>query len=208
MEVQKRQIAVKLWINELLSGTYIKEEGFRPNYVLLPDGKKVSRVNLIAVVVSVSDGTNYNNVYVDDGSAKISIRSFEENNALSKLCLGDSVLIIGRPRAFNKEIYLLPEIIKPITDKNWLEIRRFELGKQLAASAPAVSAEEGVVVEDFVNSNKIDIISIIRKLDTGAGADYDAIILQAGEQGEARLKRLLETGELFQPSPGKVKILE
>ena len=36
----KRQIAEKRWIVDLKNGQYIKEEGLRPNYVLLKNNHK------------------------------------------------------------------------------------------------------------------------------------------------------------------------
>jgi len=50
-EMQKRQTAVKVSIGGLLSGSYVKQDGMLPNYVLLSDNSKVSRVNLMGVVL-------------------------------------------------------------------------------------------------------------------------------------------------------------
>ena len=49
---QKRQIAYKIRIKDLISGEYIKEEGWDPNYIKTLNGINVSRVNLIGTVVA------------------------------------------------------------------------------------------------------------------------------------------------------------
>ena len=48
---QKRQVAEKIRIKDILGGRYIQEEGWTPNYVETDNGKKVSRVNIIGAVV-------------------------------------------------------------------------------------------------------------------------------------------------------------
>ena len=50
-KIQKRQVAYKTAISDILKADYVKEEGeWVPNYVKIGD-KKVSRVNILAVVV-------------------------------------------------------------------------------------------------------------------------------------------------------------
>src|SRR3989338_5030302 len=113
---QKRQIAHKIRINDILRGKYVKEEGeWSPNYVLTGE-KKVSRVNLMAVVVS-KDGmerSGHSNLIIDDGSGKISIRSFEGNNNFDKVKVGDLIMVVGRPREYSNEKYVVSEILKKI----------------------------------------------------------------------------------------------
>src|SRR3989338_7527293 len=90
----KREIAYKVRIKDVLDGKYIKEEGWTPNYILTSDGRRVSRVNIIAVVVSKNtDNLNYALV-LDDGSGRISIRSFDSGKILDDFDIGDIILII------------------------------------------------------------------------------------------------------------------
>ena len=44
-EPQKRQIACKAKIADLINGEYIKEEGWTPNYIITKQGKHISRIN-------------------------------------------------------------------------------------------------------------------------------------------------------------------
>lgn len=211
----KRDVAVKLRVSDIISGQYIKEEGLRPNYVLLKDGRKVSRVNILGTVVSVSSDTGYNSLYIDDGTSKLSVRSFERNPLLDARQVGDVIFLIGKPREYGREIYVLPEIIKPVADLRWAELRALELKKQSPVveqalpeanmAAPAPVAEE--YVDDDGSAQKL--LAHIRNLDKGAGADYEDAISKSGiENAEKTLLNLLKNGEVFEVSPGKLKVLE
>lgn len=212
----KRDVAVKLRVSDLISGQYIKEEGLRPNYVLLKDGRKVSRVNILGTVVSISNDTGYNSLYIDDGTSKLSVRSFERNLLLDARQVGDVIFLIGKPREYGREIYVLPEIIKSVVDLRWAELRALELKKYVPVveqgatkaeitSMPAVPAEE--YVEDDGSSQKL--LAHIRNLDKGSGADYEEAISKSGiENAEKTLLNLLKNGEVFEVSPGKLKVLE
>src|SRR3989338_7071107 len=122
---RKRQVAYKVRIKDLADGRYVKEEGeWTPNYVLVGE-TQVSRVNLIATVVSASKDSN--SLIIDDGSGKISLRAFNDNKILGNIDIGDIVLVIARPREFSQEKYLVPEIIKKIENHKWLRVRKLEL---------------------------------------------------------------------------------
>jgi hypothetical protein len=211
-EQQKRQVARKLWIRDILAGTYIKEEGFKPNHIILKDNSSAARVNLIGVAVS-SSSEGLPTITLDDGSGRISIRAFEPSAQMSAVQIGDVVLVIGRPRQFGNEMYVLPEIVRKIPDLGWIEVRKMELGSTPITSAespeakPADSAEEEVVDDSFGLSETV--MNAIRSLDTGAGADTDAVIEQVGPgNAEKAIQFLLQSGDIFEVSPGKLKVLE
>jgi len=129
-QAQQRQVAIKARIGDILSGQYIVEEGWNPNYVLTKQGMKISRVNLLgAIISSPTVEANYRNVMLDDGTGNISIRSFDETDLFKEVSLGDAVFIIGRPRQYGNEVYIMPEIVKKVQDKLWIEIRKKELEK-------------------------------------------------------------------------------
>ena len=211
----KRQIAEKRWIADLKNGQYIKEEGLRPNYVLLKNNHKVSRVNLVGTVVSNNNDAGYRDVCVDDGSAKISIRAFEQMPAMDALDIGDTVFIIGRPREYGREIYVLPEIIKKIANMKWLEVRQLELQKNKVIEAqPDIPDDIEVPEDDTVEEEVVEdkgagaVKEAIKSLDSGSGADYEEIIKNIGPDAEKIISNLLKNGDVFEVSPGKLKLLE
>jgi len=211
----KRQIAEKIRIADLKDGQYIKEEGLRPNYVMLKNGHKISRVNLVGTVVSNNTDLGYRDVCIDDGSAKISIRAFEQNPAMDALSIGDPVFIIGRPREYGQEIYVLPEIINKIENMKWLEVRQLELAKIKIVpetTAPAdvpVEEPEETVEEEVVEDKGVGAVKeAIRSLDSGSGADYEEIIKKVGSDADKIISNMLRHGDVFEVSPGKLKLLE
>lgn len=199
---QKRQIAYKLQIKHLLQGAYHQQEGWNPNY-LLTQNKKVSRVNLIAVVVSQNQDQNLNLV-LDDGTGQISLRIFDplknENPQI-----GDTVLVIGKIRQFNNQLYLVPEIIKKIRNPKWIEVRKMELKDEIAAPKQDSKKEP----EETSLAPYEYLLNLIKKIDQGQGADVDNIIKQSTlDNTEQLIEELLKEGDIFEISPGCVKILK
>ncbi|MBN2458324.1 hypothetical protein JXB31_04305 [Candidatus Woesearchaeota archaeon] len=129
-KVPARQVAVKSWISDIINGRYVKEEGdWNPNYVITQRKIRVSRTNILGVMVSepAVDPGHYSFV-IDDGSSKITVRSFDDKPP-KDIAIGDVIKIIGRPREFGSEIYIMPEIIKKIDNNKykWLEHWKLEL---------------------------------------------------------------------------------
>lgn len=215
----KRLAAYKVRISSLLNGQYFKEEGWASNYILAEDGRKLSRVNVIGIVVAknLDQGANYGEIFIDDGSAKVGLRSFEKNEDLENAKIGDIVLVIGRPREFGSEKYILVEILKTLAGKGWLELRRLELDKeekiQILQKTAVVDSGGEEVIEDVAEETRIDphkqVIDVIKKLDKGDGADYDEVVLNSKEKScDMIITQLLKQGDIFEIRAGKLKVLE
>ena len=198
----RRQVAYKMRIADLLNGEYIKREGWQPSAVLLGD-REVSRVNIVATVVAKPEGYL---ALIDDGTARIALRSFEARDY--HIDVGDVVLVIARPREFNNERYLMPEIVRRIENPKWIELRSLELGNHTEPSGdniePAKSQDTTSPAESFVSK----VCGLLRKLDTGSGADYQEIVQTLGAQAEATIESLLKSGEIFEIRPGWLKVLD
>jgi len=147
---QKRQVARKVRIKDLVDGTYIKAEGeWTPNFIQTGDGRTFSRVNLMSVVVSepVPD-LNFNTFVIDDGTGRLPVRLFGEQSPAVDVKLGEIILLIGRPREFNQQIYIVPEIIKKIENSKWIDYRKLELEleeQRIAAKAPEKPKTEPIM---------------------------------------------------------------
>ena len=209
---QKRQIAYKVKINDILKGEYVKEEGeWVPNYIKI-ENKKVSRINLMAVVVSKQnlENTNHQSLLIDDGSGKISVRSFEEQNNFNNIDVGDFAMVIGRPREYFNEKYIVSEILKKIENPLWVEVRKLELGKKeiKEESKSEVINKEEEIEEQTDDINK-KIFKLIKEIDIGEGADTQEVITKSNiNKAEDIITNLLEHGEVFEIKPGKLKVLE
>jgi len=224
-EFRGRQTAVKVWIKDIVNGSYVIKKGYEPNYILAANKIKVSRANIIGVVVgkSSTDILNYSYLVIDDGSDKITARAFDNRDLLLDFNIGDMVNIIGRPREYGKEIYIAPEIVKKILDKKWVEIRKIELMGQerylLSREAEKAAGnrddeessekiQEEIIVDDIIPNKAEKIISAIRQNDSGDGMEINDLIQKAGLDGDSKIKELLMQGDIFEVKPGKVKVLE
>ncbi|MBI2650430.1 hypothetical protein HYX04_03890 [Candidatus Woesearchaeota archaeon] len=200
---QKRQVAYKLRISDILSGNLAREE-FSGNIKV---GKtNVSRVNVIATMIYKSEGSNYSSAFIDDGTGRIQLRSFENSAYFSNADVGDAVLVIGKIREFNNEKYIVPEIFRKIVNAAWADVRRLELKNSYATEDNEKTSDKNPAVA--VDTNE-EIYSLIKKLDKGDGASFDDIIKgSSSTDAEKILNSLLENGDIFEIKPGRLKVLE
>jgi RPA family protein len=224
MNMQQRQTAFKMWIGDLISSKFEKREGDMPlNYIKFKD-INISRVNIIANVIFKfeNDEKTYLTVTLDDGTGNVRLKAWREDSDLLKdLNVGDLVLVIGKPRVFNNEIYIAPEIVKVLNDLNWSEVRKLELVKGQGEYKGDVKriteveqqrvVEEEVVSDEPSESSRARVLNIIEKNSSGDGADLDDVISKSG-LGESEcnnlINELLKEGEIFSPRPGKIKLID
>ncbi len=214
----KRQVAYKVRIKDILEGKYVKENGWTPNYVIV-NNSQISRVNIIAVVVSKEEGisSSYKTITIDDGSGKINARTFDKQFLFNNIEIGNIVLMIGRPREFGNEKYIVPELIKRIDDRRWIELRKLELKKHdLRNKSPQDIQTVNDVKEETINDEAEEvevndyqkICNIVRTLDKGEGADALEVVARTNiPNSEKIIEELLKGGELFEVKPGRLKIL-
>lgn len=197
---QKRQVAYKIRVSDILNGNLEKEE-LSGNIRL--SNTNISRVNIIATVIYKSEEANYSSAVVDDGTGRIQLRSFGSNSYFSNVDVGDAVMVIGKIREFNNEKYIMPEIFRKIENLQWADVRKMELKDIGAVNYAAGSKDENP------DAKNADLFSLIRKLDNGDGASFDEIIKEYGNSdAEKMLNTLLENGDVFEIRPGRLKVLE
>lgn len=203
---QKRQVACKVWISDILNSIFMKDET-SAGYIKINEAV-VSRVNLIATVVYKADQEqNLSSVMIDDGTGKILLKSFENFAPFSKVDVGDMVLVVGRIREFSSEKYLMPEILKKLNDNNWMAVRKLELKNHILVEQKEEKIDD-TNVNISVNTGE-HVYILIKKLDDGDGADIDEVIKNSNlNDAELIINRLLENGDIFEIKPGRVKVLE
>ena len=172
------------------------------------DEANAPRVNVMGVVVSI-DKSEPPSFVLDDRTELVVVRQFDRQPTP---LIGSIVTVIGRVREYGGERYITSEIARAL-DSKWLEVRERELLKQSSFVTPAmpspgqhVEVEEEVV--DDVPDGNIELLALLRKLDTGSGVLVDDIIAQAGPDAEKTVGLLLQRGDVFEVSPGRLKILE
>ena len=212
----KRWIAYKLDIYDIVNSEHVENNSVKVW------NKKIKRVKLMASVVSkmISDEDTYGFLVVDDGTETLRVRCFENNLDLIKSVeIGDIADIIGRIREYEGEIYVIPESILKIENPNLLILRKLELLKQKKEMSGVDSVLE--VTEERIESEEISggnipenprekIMKLIKELDLGEGVDISTIKERFNdeEKVESLLKELSNEGEIFEPRPEKIKLLE
>lgn len=124
-----RHIAYRVWISDLLTGNFVLRESELESSHILINNKKVSRVNIVATVIQKyeSEDLSYVSITIDDGSADIRLKAWRDDvDLISDLMIGDLVMIIGRVKKYEDEVYLVPEIAKKV-NSNWELVHKSEL---------------------------------------------------------------------------------
>ena len=217
-QFQKRQVAHKISINDILDSQIFKGEGWNPSYMLIRGERKISRVNILGTVIEkpVIEDLNYKSLTLDDGSANIGVRAFDNKDIINNVEIGDSILVIGRPREFGSEKYITPEIIKKIDNPNWIRLRILELGKKAREITQSQENKDKEIeevkvydVEEKILTDEESIISLVKKLDSDDGADLNDVIERLNNpNSEKMIETMIKRGELFEIRPGKIKVLE
>ncbi len=213
----QRQTAILCNLLDIKSGEWVQNEGLEPSGIKCVRGM-VSRANVLAVVV---DKPTEQTLLVEDGTARLTLRTFDPMPYLEQVSAGDIVQIIGKPREYNNERYVVLELCRKVSS-GWVEYRKKELEffsgntlvefQQPKAPEPTPIGEvapETVEVPADTKNPFEQIIEVIRTLDEGEGVSIDDI-LEKVENGDTEkfIKTLIEEGEIFENKPGRVKVLE
>ncbi len=216
-------------IDDLLKGSYVVEDGWTPNYVKTAKGEKVSRVNILGIVVGKdSPEGGAASISIDDGTGTLNVRTFDDAGILEKAEIGQPVMVIGRPRVYSNEIYVFPEIVSRIENPRWINVRKLELRlsellkkdeekpdeiripeKKDEEAQGEAGANKTFESADFDELNETErVFRAVKELDKGEGADIDEVIRKSGvENAEEIISTMLRMGDLFEVA-GKIKVLE
>ncbi len=219
-EQRKRATAVRFSIAELKSAPYVKEGGWASGY--LQAGGQVSRIWIMGTVVQKAQDNL--SLVVDDGSGSVALRVFEDHGLLFNMDVGGTILVIGKPREFGGERYVLPEIVRNV-HTDWLKVHNKEISRRGKIAAPLESPIPikkivGVAQSDAQENNSgqnensgespIELVcAFIRQHDSGNGVDVEEVIKSSGVGDcEHLISQLLRSGGIFEIRPGRVKVLE
>jgi len=228
VQQQRRETAYKVCAADIIGGNFVKRGGWSPNYVEISGGIKASRVNIIGAIVSKENSGQGFSFILDDSTAKLPVRAFEQVPFANTIMVGDAAMIIGRIREFNNEKYVVPEVIRKVESAKWVEVRKLELGgrKEAYATVPetgnkAISIEDIEEIKDrkeaeasreALPSGKTDsekAYEFVKANDKGSGVSVDFIVENSGIKfSEKAIRALLENGDVFEIRPGVIKALE
>ncbi|MCW1297950.1 MAG: OB-fold nucleic acid binding domain-containing protein [Candidatus Parvarchaeota archaeon] len=188
-------------------------------------GLNVRKARIIGSVMKIfiSEDNKYGFIVLDDGTETIRIKSFDPSKNFSGIKIGDIVDVIGRINVYKNEVYLVEEKIIKVDDPNWEIERKIEIMilkeklKKLIEKEEEEKGEETKVQikeEKILDEKEIEmkskVLNIIRSLDKGEGVDIKEILNEISDKIKCQeiLRELLEESEIYEPKPGKFKILE
>jgi len=230
-----RQPARKVRISDVVDGKFFygNRDGMKPSYIITSLGMKVSRVNLVGVVIDrfVSEDGNYAFLTIEDGTESVRAKVFKEKVVLiDGIEKGDTVLVIGKVKEYNGEKYINLELVRKV-DVNYEILRKLELAKELEnwrdftervrKDLKEMSEEEvkrKYELDDdmlqAIHGSKLEpdykqkLLDIISKLDEGDGVEISKLfeVVSLPESTvEKILDELISEGSLYQPTPSKLK---
>lgn len=173
----KRSIAQLVPSAIILNGKYEKQEDWNPNYIQF-NNIKIYRVNMIGIIVDKNE-VPYPSLILDDGFGTIRVRSFESTDLFDDFNIGDIVLIIGKPREFAEEKYILCENIKKLENQKWLEYRKKLFNIKFKRELEEIKSKG-----QNKNSNKEEIIDFNKR----ANEESEEGMLYSGEKEPEEIK--------------------
>jgi RPA family protein len=191
MDTIKRHVAYKILIEDLTKGKFIKQEGWEPSFIYIDEIKlKVSRVNLMGVVVSdANKESGFKEMAIDDGSASVILRSFNEELSFKGINIGDMLNVIGRPREFEGSLYIVPEVVKKYENKKIKGLWEFERKRQILPKEDLKMPKKEVKKKILDESNPKQIIyELIKEMDNGDGVEINELISKASIKDKGRNK--------------------
>lgn len=215
MADKKRLTAKKVRIVDITSGKFFpgSKEDMKPSYVITLSGQRISRVNLIATVTDkfLSEDGNYCTITVDDGSEAIRVKTFKENvELLRDVEPGDLVLVMGKIKEYNNEVYVNGEIARKV-DVNYENLRRLEILNDLIDQEKTVKEIKNLVeqmseeeLKEYVKSKfemDEESLQVVREgLKVVKEVDYKPKILEligSLDEGEGlEIGKILELSDL------------
>ncbi|HLC81183.1 MAG TPA: hypothetical protein VJH68_00845 [Candidatus Nanoarchaeia archaeon] len=227
---KNRDTAKKICLEDINQGNFITEENNELCFVLAKNKEKLSRLCAVGIVVNKETQGSIATFLVDDGTATVNVKLFEEKKETKQIAVGATVLLIAKIRKFNQIRYLAPEIIK-IVDPLWLKIHMAVLAeenKKTSSLAEKQETKKNYFIEDKPNLKKTNdkknveiaanwaenkfpvekIVELIKMLDSGGGADLEEVLEKSPlAETEKLIEKMLESGDIFQNLPGKIKVL-
>lgn len=205
--MRKRMTAIRASVADVSRGRFVKEaEG---SYVLSELGVQLRRVVVVGFVVRrYFKPGEYASITIDDGTETIQAKAWGRDqrkvDLLSEIDENNLVLVIGRVREWNDEIFIDPETIRELTDPNFMTLHlleRYRTIMSLAGVTAPTSFESGsepffeetrepVDIDSLELSGTLakQVIQFIEQRDSGRGVRIGEIIEYFESQGHEKAK--------------------
>ena len=207
MDTNPTAIAQKATIREIIEGVMLLDEQFKVPFLQTVDLQKKYRVRVAGIILQKEQHNQGASLLIDDGTGTLVIRCFEDFPALATLDKGKAVLCLGRARLFQQEKYIAPDLLKEIAPA-WLRV--YAWGRALPQSKIPISSSQTNEQMSFDQKEipQQKIVSLIKNLDQGEGVILEELLEKSPlSNTEKIVQEMMQRGEIFQLSPGKVKLL-
>ncbi|MHA2432103.1 MAG: hypothetical protein ACXADO_02610 [Candidatus Thorarchaeota archaeon] len=122
--MRERITAVRASVSDIVNGTYGEDNG---PHVVSPHGVELRRVVLVGFIMEQFSGQDFASITIDDGTETIRAKAFGgEADSLEKTESDVLTLVVGKVREYEGEVYIVPEIIRPIGDPNYMSVHLLE----------------------------------------------------------------------------------
>ncbi|MGY5852105.1 MAG: OB-fold nucleic acid binding domain-containing protein [Candidatus Thorarchaeota archaeon] len=156
---RERMTAVRASIADIVDGTYGVDNGPR---VITKDNVELRRVTLVG---SVADhpvhGDAFSSLILTDGTQKIRVKAWKtDKDKIKDIEKGSLLMIIGKIRAYNDEVYIVPEIVREFSSQHYMELhllQRYhsvlkssegETEKKVPSAEPRQAKDEQTALQD------------------------------------------------------------
>ena len=165
-QMRERMTAVRASISDITNGSFSDDNG---PHVVSPFGVELRRVVIVGFVVNKfyreGDDTGkkrFESITMDDGTDTIGVKVWGDEDASILEGVKESILalVIGKVRQYNDEVYLIPEIVRELTDPNYMSLHLMERYK-------AVLTRSGVSLPDTSERQQELLTSTPSKTVTG-----------------------------------------
>ncbi len=129
--------AVRASISDIVNGNYGDDTG---PHVVSPFGVELRRVVVVGFVVNkfYRDGDDsgkrrFESITLDDGTDTIRVKVWGDEDAAMLEGVKENILalVIGKVRKYEDEAYIVPEIVRELTDPNYMSLHLMERYKTI-----------------------------------------------------------------------------
>ena len=134
--LRERITAVRATISDIIGGDFREDTG---PHVVSPFGVELRRVVVVGFVVNKfyregdDSSKRFESITLDDGTDTIRIKVWgdEDSAVLEGVKENILALVIGKVRHYEEETYIIPEIVRELTDPNYMSLHLMERYKAI-----------------------------------------------------------------------------
>ncbi len=144
--------AVRASVADIVHGTYSEEDG---HHVVSPQGVELRRVVLVGFIVRQYVGQgSFASITIDDGTETIRAKVWGETQSLEQVETNTLAMIVGKVREYESEVYIVPEIVHPLDDANYMTLHQLERYRSILTRSGISTPGEKASMDDVQETLK------------------------------------------------------